>query len=309
MGKFVVMNSPFVHSGNDVNKMFVYTSVALVIPAVYGIIFFGIQAFFLILLSLATCLFSEMLFNAFHKKKFAVDNFSFFVTGMILALTLPVKTPIYVVIASAFFSIFVVKQVFGGLGFNKINPANCGRCLAGVIAPALSSELYKFTLNEELYESITVGGTNSISNLISGQAVGGIGTSCIVLILVCAVILAYTKVIDVKIPVVAMLSYFIVGTISVGYELTVTNILSGSFIFICVFMLTDPNTSPDTFLGKLLYAILFGALSALVWQTGRLGENSLFAVALAVNIIAPIFDKYLEIKPIARGGYRNAHKE
>lgn len=309
MGRFVVMNSPFVHSGNDVNKMFLYTSVALTIPAVYGVIFFGIQAFFVILLSLVTCLISEMLFNFINKKKFKVDNFSFFVTGMVLALTLPVEVPFYVVIGSGFFSIFVVKQVFGGIGFNKFNPALCGRCLAGVIAPALASELYTFTLNEETYISLTRGGENSISNLLSGQAVGGIGTTCIVLIFVCAFILAYTKVIDVKIPIVAILAYFLVGTISVGYEKALLNMFSGSFIFICVFMLTDPNTSPDTLLGKLIYSILFGVFSALVWQNGNLGENSLFAVALAVNILAPIFDKYLEIKPIARGGYRNAYKK
>lgn len=309
MNKFVVMNSPFVHSGNDVNKMFIYTAVALMIPAVYGIIFFGIQAAFVIMISLATCLVSEMLFNLVSKKKFKVDNFSFFVTGLILALTLPVDVPFYVVIGSGFFSIFVVKQVFGGLGFNKFNPALCGRCLAGVIAPALASELYVFTLNEETYMSLTRGGENSITNLLSGQAVGGIGTTCIVLIFVCAFILAYTKVIDVKIPIIAVLSYFVVGTMSVGYENAIMNMFSGSFIFICVFMLTDPNTSPDTFLGKILYAILFGVLSALVWNNGSLGENSLFAVALAVNIVAPIFDKYLEIKPVARGGIRNAYKK
>lgn len=309
MNKFVVMNSPFVHSGNDVNKMFIYTAVALMIPVVYGIIFFGIQAAFVIMIALATCLVSEMLFNLVSKKKFKVDNFSFFVTGLILALTLPVDVPFYVVIGSGFFSIFVVKQVFGGLGFNKFNPALCGRCLAGVIAPALASELYVFTLNEETYMSLTRGGENSITNLLSGQAVGGIGTTCIVLIFVCAFILAYTKVIDVKIPIIAVLSYFVVGTMSVGYENAIMNMFSGSFIFICVFMLTDPNTSPDTFLGKILYAILFGVLSALVWNNGNLGENSLFAVALAVNIVAPIFDKYLEIKPVARGGIRNAYKK
>ena len=309
MDRFVVMNSPFVRSGNDVNKMFIYTAVALTIPAVYGIIFFGMTAAFLIMISLATCLVSEMLFNFVSKKKFKVDDFSFFVTGMILALTLPVKVPYYVVIGSAFFSIFVVKQVFGGLGFNKFNPALCGRCLAGVIAPALASELYIFTLNEEIYKSLACGGENTITNLLSGQAVGGIGTTCIVLIFVCAFILAYTKVIDVKIPIFAVLSYFVVGIATVGYENAIMNIFSGSFVFVCVFMLTDPNTSPDTLLGKLVYAILFGALSALVWNNGNLGENSIFAVALAVNVVAPIFDKYLELKPIARGGYRNAYKK
>ena len=197
MSNFVVMSSPFVHSGNDVNKMFLYTSVALVVPAVYGIIFFGIEAMLLILASLASCMLSEMLFNFINGKKFKVDNFSFFVTGMILALTLPVKTPIWVLALSAFFSIFVIKQAFGGLGFNKFNPANCGRCLAGVIVPALSSSLYSFTLNGDTYESLATGGVNNITDLLSGQAVGGIGTTCILLIVVCAIILTYTRVIDI----------------------------------------------------------------------------------------------------------------
>ncbi len=309
MGSFIVLNSPFVHSGNDVNKMFLYTSVALVVPAVYGIIFFGLEALLLILASLASCMLSEMLFNFINGKKIKVDNFSFFVTGMILALTLPAKTPIWVVAVSAFFSIFVIKQAFGGLGFNKFNPSNCGRCLAGVIAPALSSSLYSFTLNGDVYESFTVGGANSISNLLSGQAVGGIGTTCILLIVVCAILLTYTRVIDIKIPVLAVAAYFVTAMLKVGYEQAILNMLSGSFIFVCVFMLTDPNTSPDTLLGKILYSVLFGALSALCWINGNIGENTIFAVALFVNVLAPIFDRYLAIKPISQGGIRNAHKK
>ncbi len=309
MDRFVVLNAPFVHSGNDINKMFLYTSVALVIPAVYGIIFFGMQVLFLILISLATCLLSEMLFNLINIKRFKVESFSFFVTGMILALTLPVNTPYYVVIASAFFSIFVIKQVFGGLGFNKFNPANCGRCLAGVICPALAGELYMFILNEEQYVSLTAGGTNTITNLLSGQAIGGIGTTCTAIIAICALFLIYSKVIDFKIPLIAIISYFLTATATTGYELAVTNILSGSFLFICVFMLTDPNTSPDTIIGKILYAMLFGVLSSLVWNLGSLGENSLFVVALFVNILAPIIDRYVAIKPFTRGGYRNAYKK
>lgn len=309
MGKFIVLNSPFVHSGNDVNKMFLYMSVALFFPAVYGIIFFGIQAFFIILISIISCLLSEMLFNVINGKRFAVDNFSFFVTGMILALTMPVNIPIIVVIASAFFSIFVIKQVFGGIGFNKFNPANCGRCLAGVIVPALSSSLYEFSINGEIYQSLATGGTNSISNLISGQAIGGIGTTCVMLIVLCAFILTYAKVIDFKIPFVAVAAYFVTAMIKVGFEQALINMLSGSFIFVCVFMITDPNTSPDTFFGKILYSLLFGIFSALLWINGSLGENCVFAVALLVNIIAPIFDKYLAIKPSTQGGIRNAHKK
>ena len=111
MSQFVVKHAPFAHSGNDINKMFLYLSVALMVPAIYGVLFFGLRVLFILLISLASCLVSEMLFNLIAKKKFYVDNLSFFVTGLILALTMPYKVPFYIVVASAFFSVFVVKQV------------------------------------------------------------------------------------------------------------------------------------------------------------------------------------------------------
>ena len=92
-----------------------------------------------------------------------------------------------------------------------------------------------------------------------------------------------------------------------GIENAVLNILSGSFLFVAVFMMTDPNTSPNTFLGILLYSILFGGLSALVWNMGKLGEDTVFAVALFVDMLVPFMDKYLVVKQKPLGGYRNAH--
>ena len=308
MDRFAVSHAPFVNNGNDVNRMFLYIGSALMIPAIFGVVFFGISSLFIVLVSVVVCYISEVLFNFIKTKNFKVNDFSFLVTGMILALTFPVKTPIYVVAISAFFSVFVVKQAFGGLGFNKFNPALCGRCLAGLIVPGLASSLYSFTLNDDAYVSLTSGGENTVTNLVSGQAIGGIGTTCIVFILICAIFLIVSKVIDFKIPLVAILAYFITAVSTVGFESAVSNILSGSFIFVCVFMLTDPNTSPDSLVGKFIFSALFGVLSALVWQMGNLGENTIFAVALFINIISPIFDRLLVVKPILNGGYRNGIK-
>ena len=86
------------------------------------------------------------------------------------------------------------------------------------------------------------------------------------------------------------------------------NLFSGSFIFVSIFMITDPNSSPNTFFGKLVYSIAFGALSSLVWDMGFLGENTVFVVALFVNMFVPLMDKYLIIRPRTLGGFRNAHK-
>ncbi len=305
---FIVSNSPFIRSGNDINKMFLYLSIALMVLGIYGVMFFGIICLVPILVSVASCVLFECLFNLVSKKKFYVDNLSCFVTGMVLALTMPYKVPFYIVIAAAFVSIFIVKMSFGGLGRNKFNPALVGRCFAGVVSAGFASELYKFSLNGEEYVSVALGGTNTIIDVLFGRGVGGVGTTCVIAILVCLVILTYTGVIDVKIPILSILSYFVVGLMLNSLETTVINMFSGSFIFVSVFMLTDPNTSPNTFLGKVIYSVLFGVLSAVFWKLGTLGENTVFVVALIVNIIVPIMDKYLVWKPVTLGGFRNAYK-
>lgn len=309
MDKMIVSNAPFVHSKNDINKMFLCVSIALIIPAIYGVIFFGYGTLILIFASIASCFVFELLYNAITLNKFVVKDFSFFVTSLVLALSLPYKTPVYVVIACSFFSIFIVKMVFGGLGLNKFNPALVGRCLAGVIVPELSTTLYEITLNGEVLTSISQGGTNSIFSLLSGEAVGGIGTTYVLLILLCFIYLVYTGVIDYKIPLFAIISYFLTAYLLVGLDAALINICSGSFLFISVYMLTDPNTSPDTLPGKILYAVLFGVLSAFAWLDGGMGESTLFVVALFVNLLVPFMDKYLIVKPLNLGGFRNAHKK
>ena len=184
MNKFVVSYAPFVRSSNDINKMFVYTSIMLVFPLVYGCFFFGFFSLLIALASVATCFLAEALFNVLTTKKFKVNDLSFLVSGLILGLTMPVKMPIYIVIVSAFFANFVVKMLFGGLGKNKFNPAVVGRLFAGILVSGLAVNLYDFTLNGETYTSFTNGGENSILNLLTGKAIGGIGTTCIIIMLI-----------------------------------------------------------------------------------------------------------------------------
>lgn len=308
MNKFVVSYAPFVRSSNDINKMFVYTSIMLVFPLVYGCFFFGFFSLIIALASIATCFVAEALFNVITTKKFKVNDLSFLVSGLILSLTMPVKMPIYIVIVSAFFANFVVKMLFGGLGKNKFNPAVVGRLFAGILASGLTINLYDFTMNGEIYTSFTNGGENTILNLITGKSIGGIGTTCIIIMLISYAFLVYMSVIDWKIPLLSVLSYFVVSFLLCGMEQAVLNICSGSFLFVCVFMMTDPNTSASTFLGKLVYSIMFGALSAWLWNIGLMGEETIFVVALIVDALVPFMDKYLFVKQKPLGGYRYASK-
>ena len=308
MNELIVSSSPFMHSKNDVNKMFLFVSLALVFPAIYGIILFGLNAFLIILISVAVCGASEIIYNLFTKKKFDIDNISFLVTALLLALSLPATTPLYVVVICAFFSVFVVKMAFGGLGRNYFNPALSGRCLAGIIVPGLSAKLYELTVVGEDYVSLTAGGSNELSSLILGQGTGGIGTTFILMLFAIFVVLAFLKIIDAKIPVFAIAGYFVVSICMMGLDATMTNMFSGSFLFVAIFMLSDPNTSPNTLLGQFVYAFGYGALTALLWKFGFLGENTAFAVALFVNLLVPFMDKYFVLRPISVGGFRYARK-
>ena len=308
MNKFVVSHAPFVRGPNDINKMFVYTSIILVFPLVYGCFFFGFTSLLLVLASVATCFLSEAIYNVFAIKKFKVTDLSFLVSGLIMGLSMPVKMPIYIVVVSAFLASFVVKMMFGGLGKNKFNPAVIGRLFAGVFSADIAEGLYGFTLNGEVYSSFTVGGENTILNLITGKAIGGIGTTCVIIMLIAYGFLVYMSVIDWKIPLFSVLSYFAVSYLLNGMEQAVLNLCSGSFLFACVFMLTDPNTSSSTGLGKFVYSVAFGALSAWLWNIGLMGEDTIFVVVLIVNILVPFIDRYLFIRQKPLGGYRYAHK-
>lgn len=306
--EFVVSSSPFIHSKNDVNKMFLYVALALVFPAIYGIVQFGLGALLIVGISLVSSAASEFLYNILNSRKVYINNLSFMVTGLILALTLPVGTPAYVVSLAAFISVFVVKMCFGGLGRNLFNPACTGRCFAGIIYPALSSELYKLTVFGENYTSLTAGGTNNILDLLIGKGTGGIGTTFIIMLVVCFIVLAICRVVDAKITLLAILGYFVTSICLNNLETTMINMLSGSFIFVSIFVITDPNSSPNNLIGKLIYSLGFGAISAAVWKTGLLGENTVFAVALFMNILVPFMDKYFVLRPISLGGYRYARK-
>lgn len=307
MDKFVVSYSPFVRSSNDINKMYIYIAMALLLPLVFGCLFFGFMSFVIVLVSVLVSFLSECLFNVFEIGKFKVTNLSFLVSGLILGLTMPYKMPIYIVAITAFISIFIVKMVFGGLGKNKFNPAIVGRLVAGMFASSIATSLYEFTLNGEIYISFTLGGENSIMNLLSGKAIGGIGTTCVFAILIAYIFLVYMSVIDWKIPFISIIAYFVTATVLCGMEHAILNICSGSFLFVSVFMMTDPNTSPNSFLGKCLYSVIFGVLSAMLWNLTKMGEETIFVVGLIVNILVPFMDKYLIIKQKPLGGVRYAH--
>lgn len=308
MDKFLVSYAPFVRSSNDINKMFLFTIIALILPSVYGVLFFGINALLILMICVVGCFLFELLFNLIIHNKAKPSDMSFLITALILGLTMPAKMPLYIVAISTFVATFMTKLAFGGLGKNKFNPALVGRLFASLFASTLSVDLYTLTLKGETYVSFTEGGTNSILNLLTGNAVGGIGTTCVIIMLIAYVFLIYFGIIDWKIPLLSVVAYVVASYYLVGMERALLNVCSGSFVFVSVFMMTDPNTSPNTFIGKIVYSIAFGVFSAVLWNIGKMGEDTVFVVALFVNMLVPFMDRYFVVRPRPLGGYRYAHK-
>lgn len=308
MDKFFVSHSPFIRANSDTNKMFLYASIALVVPAIFGVTFFGIRALLVILLSVGTCFASECLYNFIKKLRFFVDDFSFFVTGLTLALLMPINVPYYALMLSGFISVFVTKMAFGGLGRNDLNPALVGRGFAGMICPTMIAEMFNFSDGTNTYLSIFSGGSYTLTEVLSGRVAGAIGTTCVLVIAFCFIFLSVTKTIDFKIPLISVLTFVLVGLFLWDLETLAIRLCSCSFLFISVFMLTDPNTSADTFLGKFVTVALFGALSPLMINNAVLGENALVFLALLSNLLVPFVNKLFSWRPIQMGGIRNAHK-
>lgn len=308
MVNFSISHSPFIRDKNDTNKMFLYVAAALILNAIFAVITFGFRSLAIVAFGVGSCFLSECLYNLMTKKKFFVDDFSVVVTGLVLSLLMPINVPFYVVIISGFISSFVTKMAFGGLGKNNFNPALVGRCFAGMICSGLTAELYRFSSGNDVLMSLTEGGSYTLQQVLSGKIAGGIGATCAVLILACFIFLSVTRTIDFKITAVSVVAYLIVGLSIWNLETTIINICSGSFLFLSVFVMTDPNTSPDYLISKILCSAVFGALSPLIFSSKVLGENSVIVLALIVNLFVPIVDRLLGWKPIQLGGMRNAHK-
>ena len=123
-----VSSSPHVRSKDTTSKIMLYVIIALLPTSLFGIYNFGIRALILILVTIASCVASEWIFNKIVHKKNSIDDLSAVVTGLLLALNMPASIPLWMPVLGSAFAIIVVKQLFGGLGQNFMNPALAGRC-------------------------------------------------------------------------------------------------------------------------------------------------------------------------------------
>ena len=296
-GHFVQL-APHIRSNDSVSKIMRDVIIAL-IPAVLGsIYFFGIGAIWIYLVSIIFCVGSEYVFQRLAKKPIQIADLSAVVTGILLAMNMPSDVPLYVVAIGAVFAIVIVKECFGGIGGNFVNPALAARAMCMSSWPSAMSTY----LNPDGIAAATPlgiikeGGDLSalpeMSKMIIGDIGGVIGETSAVLLLIGAVYLIVRKVIDWKTPVIYIVTTAIFCLIlGISTDLIPYEIFGGGLILGACFMATDYSSTPNSKKGKIIFAIGCGLLTAIIRTKGSMAEGVSYSILL-MNIATPLIERF-----------------
>lgn len=302
-----VSSNPHVRS--KVNTMgIMFAVVAALLPAAgFGIYNFGVRALFIILVTVASTVFTEMLFG-FYKKKQTISDLSAVVTGLLLALNLPVGIPWWAAALGGVFAILVVKCLFGGLGQNFMNPALAARCFLLISFPALMTNFATdaYTGATPL-AALKAGEEVNILDMVIGKTAGTIGETSLIAIVIGACILLLLGIIDLRIPgsyiVTFVLFLIFFGGHGINPAYIAAQLAGGGLMLGAFFMATDYVTRPITPGGQYLYGIVLGLLTGIFRVFGGSAEGVSYAIILG-NLLVPLIEKVTVPKAFGKGGGR-----
>ncbi|MDI3477773.1 MAG: H+/Na+-translocating ferredoxin:NAD+ oxidoreductase subunit [Thermoanaerobacterium sp.] len=298
--KLYVTSSPHFRSEDSVERIMLDVVIALMPALIAGIIIFGIRALFITVLCVAFSVATEAIIQILTHKEVTINDFSAVVTGILLAFNLPVSIPWWIAAIGSIFAIAIVKQVFGGLGHNFMNPALAARAFLLASWPVPMSH---FTIDgiASATPLAIIKGTEasgelpSLFNMFIGLKGGTIGEVSIFALLIGAVYLLIRKVITLRIPLsyiltVAVLTW-VLGKNGLFTGDPLYHIMAGGLILGAFFMATDYVTSPVTPKGQIIFGIGCGIFTSIIRLYGGYPEGVSYSILL-MNIATPIIDKY-----------------
>ena len=306
-----VSSSPHVRSKDTTERIMLYVIIALLPTTLFGIYNFGYRALILILVTIASCVASEWIFNKIVHKKQTINDLSAVVTGLLLALNLPATLPWWEAVLGGVFAIVVVKCMFGGLGQNFMNPALGARCFLLI---AFAANMTNFTIDS--YTGATPlaamrnGDPVNTMDMLIGRTAGTIGETSAIAILIGAIFLILMGVIDLRIPASYIITFIVFMLLFSGHGADWTYITAqlcgGGLMLGAFFMATDYVTSPITPMGQIIFGICCGIFTGLFRCFGAIAEGVSFAIILS-NILVPMIEKYTV--PRAFGMVKEAKKQ
>lgn len=299
-----VSSSPHVRSKDTTQSIMTDVAIAMIPAAAFGVYQFGFHALLVLLVTVAACVASEYVYEKVTKRTLTVADMSAVVTGMILALNMPANIPLWIPALGGVFAIIVVKQLYGGLGQNFMNPALAGRCFLLI---SFGKKMSDFQLDgwtgATPLAMMRAGETVDVTAMFIGRIPGTIGEVSVIALLIGAAYMVIKKVISLRIPLAYILTVAVFVFIFGDHSMTqvAAHICGGGLIFGAFFMATDYVTSPITPKGQIVFGVLLGVLTGLFRLFGGSPEGVSYAIIIS-NLLVPLIEKVTLPKAFGKEG-------
>lgn len=289
-----VSSSPHVRGADSTKSIMYDVALALLPAAAFGVYRFGLYSLAVMAVSIVFALLSEYMFQTLTGQKVTVSDGSALVTGLLLGMNLPPTVPLWIPALGSIFAVIFVKQFFGGIGQNFMNPALGARCFLLISFTGIMSEYVVDGVSGATpLASLAAGEHVDLAQLFFGFTGGCIGEVSTLAVLIGGIYLLVKKIITWEIPVCYLVSFavfeLIFGTGN-GISFVLAQLCSGGLMLGAFFMATDYVTSPITKKGKIVYGILLGVLTGILRTFGALPEGVSYAIIIS-NLLVPLIEK------------------
>lgn len=301
-----ISSSPHIRSKVTTGSIMLYVIIALLPATIFGVYTFGLSALLVVLITTASAVLTEYIYQKLMKKKVTIGDFSAALTGLLLALNLPAEAPWWMCVLGSVFAILIVKQVFGGLGQNFMNPALGARCFLLIsFTGRMTTFVYDGVTGATPLALLKAGESVNLMDMLIGNEAGTIGETSVIAILIGALFLIAMGIIDLRIPGTYIASFVVFIVLFGGHGLDLTYITAhlcgGGLMLGAWFMATDYVTSPITKTGQIVYGICLGVLTGLFRLFGGSAEGVSYAIIFS-NLLVPLIEKITLPKPFGKGG-------
>lgn len=307
-----ISSSPHIRDRETTTNIMGKVIVALCPAAIFGIYNFGMRALVIYFITILSCVVFEALFQKIIGKKIMIKDLSAALTGLLLAMNLPPDVPYWIPVIGSFFAIIVVKQLFGGLGQNFMNPALGARCFLLIsFTGIMTSFSYDAVTMATPLADLKAGESVDVLSMFLGTIPGTIGETSAFALIIGGIFLIVLGIVNYRIPVFYIGSFsifIIIYSLASGRGLDVSYLfahLSGGGLMLgAFFMATDYVTSPITPVGKIMFGILLGFLTFLFRIFGGSSEGVSYAIIIG-NLLVPLIERVTVPKSFGKGAVKH----
>ena len=312
--KLKVSSSPHIRDKVTSGNIMLMVVIALLPASAFGVYNFGLSALIMLISTTVSSVLTEYVYEKLMHKKITINDFSAVVTGLLLGLNMPPTAPWWMGVLGGIFAILVVKQLFGGLGQNFMNPALGARCFLMIsFAGQMTTFVYDGVTGPTPLSYVKEGALDQVNtmNMLIGTIPGTIGETSVIAIIIGAIFLILMGVIDLRIPGTYIVTFAIfvgifghVAHPEIGFfdpQYITAHLCGGGLMLGAWFMATDYVTSPITKKGQIVYGIVLGLLTGLFRIFGGSAEGVSYAIIIS-NLLVPLIEKVTHPKPIGKGG-------